>query len=349
MIKSNPVIIDGNLFLNTFTSAILGNMQDRDIIHNSKHENPMYRGRGLVIKSFLVMLFSNAKQMAKKGYNPTQFSIVWDKRISGKYHKSNIIDVLEDGKGYKGDRKYLTAEDLLDETLTDKERDAIEAELIRTTERYEARNFIENELPKFGIASYFLAGWEADDLDYIWAKETEKLGGRQIHYSGDSDWGFHLRPNDIFWQVNRAKLHLKTYDDMLLKYSVPEGISLWKWAELQFSAFGSHNFLKRTFDPSVKRVTKKYKDKFFSGDLSDITDIERFDVQRKCFQIDEFPGVEDAIEMYKKVISHKATAAPEEFNSLLLDLGLGDASKASMNNSYKTFLKIILDSKLNQI
>lgn len=126
-------------------------------------------------------------------------------------------------------------------------------------------------------------------------------------------------------------------------------MDLMEWAEIQFSAFGSHNFLQRTFDKSVKRVTKKYKDKLFSGDFSDIESMERFEVQRECFKIENFPGCEGVREMYNKMISHKPTATPDEFKVTLDLLGLGDQSKASMNNSYKTFLKIILDSKLNQI
>lgn len=349
MIKSNPVVIDGNLFLNTFNSAILGNMPDRDVIHNGSHEFPMYRGRGLVIKSFITFIFAHAKQMAKKGFDPTHFSIVWDKRNNGKYHKSTIIDTLGDGDSYKGDRTYVTIEDLQNPELSRDEREKIEAEVIRSNERFAARNFLESELPKYGIPSYSLSGWEADDLDFIWAKETELSGGRHIHCSGDSDWGLHLRPNDQFWQVNRAKLHLKSYEDVRKKHAVPEGMDLWYWAELQYSAFGSHNFLKRTFNPEVKRVTKKYKDKFFSGDFSDITDVERFEVQRKCFQIEDFPDVEKAKELYHDMISHKATAAPDDFRDLLDELKVGDAVKASMLNSYKTFLKIILDSKINQI
>lgn len=349
MIKPNLIVADGNIFLNASMQAILGNMQDRDIIHNGNHENPMYRGRGIILKTFLNTIFSNVKQMNKKGYEPTHIAIVWDKRIKGKYFKSEIIDQLEDGDSYKGDRKYVSVEDLDNPDLTQKDREKIQAELIKNTERYAAKSFIETEFPKIGIHSYHLAGWEADDLDLVWAMETEKRGGMQIHYSGDSDWSLQLREKDIHWQVNRSKLYLKTVADVRTKFSIPDHLSLLEWAELNYSAFGSHNFLKRTFDPSVKRVTKKYKEKLFSGDLSDIVDRERFDVQRKCFDVKNFPNLDKAIEMYDEVISKGIPNDPNAFKSLLDLMSIGDRDKHSMYNNYNAFAKILLDSKLNQI
>jgi len=349
MYKPNPVVCDGNLILSACTAAILNNMPKRDVIFNSDNENVMYRGRGIVVKAFLVSIFSQVKAMKNRGLSPTNFSIVWDKRISGNYHKSTILNELDDDKGYKGDRKYASMDDLNNPDLTEEEKQDIEASIIINKERMEARNILKEELPKYGIASYMVAGFEADDLDYIWGLETEKRGGQHIHYSGDSDWQFHLVGNDVAWQVNRGKLNYKDVEIVRLKHKIPEDMELMDWAELQFSAFGSHNFLQKTFDPTVKRVTKKYKDKFFSGDFSDIVDKERFEAQRKCFRILDFPGVDKVQELYKTMISHTRSTDLDDFNDLLVKLSIGDKAKYGLMNSFKTFHKILLDSKLEQL
>ena len=63
MIKYNPVVIDGNIFLMAHSSAILGNMEAKDVIYNAQKEDVMYRGRGILIKSMLAMIFKNITDM----------------------------------------------------------------------------------------------------------------------------------------------------------------------------------------------------------------------------------------------------------------------------------------------
>ena len=87
MIKYNPVVIDGNIFLMAHAANILGNMSAKDVIHNGKHEEVMYRGRGILIKSLIAMIFRNVKDMVKQGLKPTSVCIVWDQRKYGNYHK----------------------------------------------------------------------------------------------------------------------------------------------------------------------------------------------------------------------------------------------------------------------
>lgn len=361
MIKYVPIVADGNIFLMSTAAAILGNMEAKDIIHNSTHENIMYRGRGIIIKSILEMIFKNTKDMQKGGLKPTSFTFVWDERIDGKYHKSNIIDTLNDEKSYKGDREYVTedailAVDKLIEDATKEEKEELikkklemQKSLIINHERHQARKFLQNHLPKFGIPSYSIGGWEADDLDLMFAIETEKLGGYQIHYSGDSDWSFHLREKDVFWQVNRSKLYRKDTAEVKKKFGIREDLSLMKWAELFYSAKGSHNFLQRTFDPSIKRVTAKHLDKLFSGDFSDISDKDRFETQRKCFRLEEFPGVEKVRDLHKEVINFKITADVNEFKSLLDMLSMAEDRKFYMGRNYVEFVDTIRGNILEQI
>jgi 5'-3' exonuclease len=363
MIKYNPVVIDGNIFLMAHSSAILGNMEAKDVIYNAQKEDVMYRGRGILIKSMLAMIFKNITDMKKGGLAPTSVCLVWDQRKDGKYHKSNIIDTLESEKGYKGDRgNYVTMDDIkvmseeIDAcqdpaTLSGLMKNKLEAHksLIINEERFHAREFLMKELSKFGIPSFSYPGYEADDLDAIFAEETEKLGGYQIHYSGDSDWSFHLREKDVFWQVNRAKLYRKDVADVRKKFGIREGLPLMEWAELFYSAKGSHNFLQRTLDPSIKRVTKNILDKVLDKDFSDITDLNRFEVQRKCFRLGDFPEAENVRKMHKQILPFSNTGTSQDFKTLLDDLKMGDDQKFFMGRNYDDFVSTITNSIMNQI
>lgn len=362
MIKNNPVSIDGNLFLMAHSSAILGNMSARDIIHNSTHENPMYRGRGIIIKSMLAMIFKNIKDMFDSGLTPTSVFLLWDKRDNGKYHKSNIIDTLDSDKGYKGDRDYITEEDILAteselklELSADQKRN-LETKLLDQKksfiigqERHIARQYIIDNFGKFGIPSFSYMGYEADDLDLIFALETEKSNGCHIHYSGDSDWSFNLRPNDVFWQVNRSKLYRKSSEDVRKKFNIRADLELLEWAELFYSAKGSHNFLQRTLDPSIKRITVSHLNKLFDRDFSDISDMERFNVQRKCFKLQDFPNYDKVTELYTKASKFEVSASVEDFKNMLDDLSISDDVKFFMNKNYQEFLSKIRNSTLNQL
>lgn len=362
MIKYNPVVIDGNIFLMSHAAAILGNMPAKDIIYNSTHENPMYRGRGIIIKSFLAMVLKSINDMIKGGLAPTSVSIVWDERNKGKYHKSILIDTLESTEGYKGDRSYLTKDDLDKMTLElndcvdpdlilelKKKRDEAEKSIIINKERYIAREFIKDNLPKFGIPSFSLSGWEADDLDFIFAIETEKLGGYHIHCSGDSDWSFNLRERDVFWQINRSELYRKSYQDVKKKFGIRDDLDIIDWAEIFYSAKGNHNFLRKTLNPNIKRVTKAILDKVFSGDYSDITDMKRFEVQRKCFRVTEFPEVEKVRDLHKEIIRFNIAGSDQEFKDMLDTLSMRDDQKFFMSKNYQDFTASIRKSILDQV
>lgn len=362
MIKPQPVVIDGNIFLMAHSSAILGNMKAKDIIYNSTHENIMYRGRGILIKSMIAMILKNVDDMFKQGYNPTSICMVWDQKKDGKYHKSNIIDSLGTEQGYKGDRGYITESDIVNleakvETATNaKEEEEFEEELLSAkksliinNERFHAREFLKKHLPKFGIPSFSKAGWEADDLDYVFGKETLKRGGLQIHYSGDSDWAFNLEDRDIFWQVNRGFLYKKDVNDIRKKHGIPEGMKLQDWAEINFSARGSHNFLRSTLDPKIKRVTKVIMKEIFDGDYKNITDIKRFEAQRECFRIEKFPGLEEVKELYNDVIKFDVEGSIEDFKALLTTISMNDDQKFFMTRNYNDLLSKIRNSILSQL
>lgn len=362
MLKPSPVVIDGNIFLMAHSSAILGNMKPKDIIHNSTHENIMYRGRGILIKSMIAMILKNVDDMFKQGYSPTSICMVWDQKKDGKYHKSNIIDTLGTEEGYKGDRGYITHQDLIDlatkvENATNaKEEQEFEEELLSAkksfvinSERFHAREFLKANLPKFGIPSFSKAGWEADDLDYVFAQETLLRDGLHIHYSGDSDWAFNLRNKDIFWQVNRGFLYKKDVNDIRKKYGIPEDMALQDWAELNFSTRGSHNFLRSTLDPKIKRVTKVIMKEIFEGDYKNITDIKRFEAQRECFKIEKFPGFDEVKELYNDIVKFDVEGSIEDFKAMLTEISMGDDQKFFMTRNYTDISAKIRNSILSQL
>lgn len=349
MFKPNPVVIDGNLQLNSISAAILGSMEPNDIIFNSKNSNVMYRGRGIVVKTFINVIFKTIKDMVSKGYNPTHVCIVWDEKLNGKYSKTKILDALQDGSTYKSDRTFVTEEDLKDPTLSEEEKIKIKSKILISKEFLEARTLIKNKLSKYGIKSYSIPGWEADDIDYIWGLETNKLGGQHLHCSADSDWQFHLTNNDILWQLVRGKLYIRTVESVIEKNKIPEGMELMEWASIEAAALGSHNNLLRTVDPSIKRFTKKYRDKLFSGDTSMISDKKRYDAQKETFDITNFSGVDTVKALYKTMLSNKPNSDETEFLEFLIELGVSDKDKYVMKSNYSNLKSYLLNSKLKQV
>jgi hypothetical protein len=349
MFKPNPIIIDGNLQLNAVSSAILGTMEPSDIIFNSKNPDPMFRGRGMVVKTFINATFRTVKDIKKKGYNPTHVAIVWDKKLNGKYSKTLILDKLKDGSTYKSDRTFVTEKDLENPDLTSQERLKLQSRILLDTEFFEARKIIQEKLPKYGINSYSLPGWEADDIDYIWGLETNKRKGLHIHCSGDSDWQFHLTNNDIQWQLNRGKITVKTVKDVREKNKIPASMGLMEWASIESAALGTHNNLLRTVDPSIKRFTKKYRDKLFSGDTSMIGDMARYNAQKNTFDIQSFPGVSSVRSMYDEMLKIKPDSDASEFSQFLKEIKVGDRDKHVIKNNYEEIKSILLDSTLKQL
>ena len=351
MLKPIPIIFDGNLFLNSISSAILGNLDDKDVIFQSKNTDPMKRGRGMLIKTFIQTYFSTIEAVRKKGYSITHSAIVWDRKLEGKYYKTSILDKLNDGSTYKSDRKFVSEDDLDDESLTDDERKVIEASLCRSTEFLKARRFLQDNLPTYGIPNVSLPGWEADDLDYVWGLETNKREGLHIHCSGDSDWQFHLTNNDVHYQPGRGgKVYVKTESTVREKFNILDEYGLMEWASIEFSALGSHNNLLRTIDPSIKRFTKKYRKKMYEDkDFSMIGDLSRFNAQKQVFDILSFPGLDTVKALYEEVLKVTPSSDESKFSNFLLKVGINSKDKAILRNKYSSYKSAILNSKLNQL
>lgn len=344
--------MDGNIFLNSISSAILGNLPDKDILFQSKDSNPFNRGRGMLIKTFLQVFFSTLEDIRKRGNKVTHSAIVWDRKLEGKYYKTSILDELDDGSTYKSDRKFTSIQDLDNPDLTEEEVRTIKAELCRNTEFLEARTYLMDNLPIYGIPNMSLPGWEADDLDYVWGLETNKLGGTHIHCSGDSDWQFHITSDkDIHYQpVRGGKIYIKTLESVKEKFSIPDEYSLMEWASIEFSALGSHNNLLRTIDPSIKKFTKKYRKKLFEDrDYSMIGDMDRFEAQKKVFDILSFPGLNTVENMYTQVLDFKPQVPEYEFSNFLSTIGINPKDKYILKTKYSNYKSSMLVSKLEQL
>lgn len=349
-----PVVIDGNLILNAISSSILGTMDPEDFLYNyDNSKSEMYKGRGMLIKTFFNYIFGTIKDIsATKKYSPTTICVVWDKKFEGKYKKTEILDSLNDGSTYKSDRKNITKEDLEDESLSDKDLKILKSKYYIGQEFLQARVYIQRSLPKIGIPSAQYPGWEADDIDYLWGLETNFRSGLHIHVSGDSDWQFHLTKNDIHWQVNRNKLYIKTVKTVREKFSIPENLTLMEWAARNFSALGSHNNLLRTVDPSIKRFTKKYKDKLFSEEenIDSIKYKARYLAQKKTFYIESFKDADKIISLYDQYLPI-ITQVPDNssFNKIMDVVGIKGKDRISMEKRYENMFKTLSDNTIKQL
>lgn len=342
----NPVTLDGNLLLNELTRSILYNIDPSIILFNKDHTEPMYRGRGIIIKSFINSIMNTIHWMDKEGLSPTHLAILWDKKDKGEYIKGHLINALNDGVGYKGDRSITTDSDVREESDLDTKL-KLEARLVCNNEFLEARKYLIDTLPTLGIFNFQFPGWEADDITYVWGLETECRNGKHIHSSGDSDWSTLLSKNSIHWQVNRGVLKKYTYDDVRSRMQVPEDMELLEYAEILGSALGTHNYIRRTLDPSIKRVTKKYKQKLLERDFSDITDVDRFEVQRSTFRIKEFPNIDRIRSAYDDMIQFREVNSRVNFKKVMSEVQVAESDAFRLSNRFNSLEDTLTRNKVN--
>lgn len=287
------VTIDGNALLRACASVALDKLPEQLVINNSTHINPNYRGRGIIAKVFLQMVTNQIIDMLKEGLKIENLVILWDKRIvdesGAHYYKGKALNKYYEGlrklyfdddnmfvgkeetklddkyvdqyfAGHKGDRETTVDMSTLSPVEQMKEMKRQRLADIKYNEFLQARILVQNKLDASGINSFYVEGLEADDIDYVFSLLADREEGKGIiHFTSDSDWKFHLRPNDISWQYVRSKLYKKDYEE-ISQISPVKGLTPFDWVTLSQSSLGSHNNLKRVIDRGITKLTKKYKE-----------------------------------------------------------------------------------------
>lgn len=169
----------------------------------------------------------------------------------------------------------------------------------------QAKYWIINNLSKLGINSVIIPGFEADDLAYVFSNvwKDNQIGLRSAICSADSDWMYWIGDNTDFISFNKAEVWNrddinKDWDGMLDKLNISP-FELKKWAD---STFYSHNDLQRTSSIRWTELPRLYSE-VNNGNYDLINDIERFKLNMRSFDIDDYPNYADAVTRLTEVIS----------------------------------------------
>lgn len=223
-------------------------------------------------------------KLFRDGYPVDKIILLWDK---GPYYKSTILI------DYKCNRVHYCQE-YLDEY--DIEHDP--QGYLQAREEYrvyllllQAKSWIINNLGNYGMNSVIYTGYEADDLAYIFSSIYNTKDRKSAICSADSDWGFWISKSVDYINFNNKEYN--TYEDTIDKWEYPNqlNISLFEMKSYIDSLFGSHNDLQMTSDigwPEFIETVNQIK----SGDYSKVSDVERFKLNLKSFDILHYSDID---------------------------------------------------------
>lgn len=243
------------------------------------------------VNSLVKQFFWSIVKVIRDNYSCNKVILLWD---SAPYHRSSILS------DFKGDRIHHSAE-LLEEWDIENDPQGYLQEQARIEvekKKLAAKFWIINNLQDFGMYSVIQPGYEADDLAYMFTHLDifqDKCNLKSAICSADSDWMYWISNNFDF--INFNKMEPWTVDDVIGEcsgYPTELGMDLFETKCYSDSLFLSHNGLQRT----TNRTWSSFKDivtHIKNGDYSDLTDVERFKLNMKSFEIWNFPGYDEAL------------------------------------------------------
>ena len=237
-------------------------------------------------------------------------------KVISNYQKKLISENRESEapEGYKSDRKYYTENDITEDT-DESTRRLILSEVKRNKIKRELKNLMMNEFWRFGIINIGVPSYEADYLGYIFGALAYNEDKKSGIVSRDGDWSFSTSPKVDFLKlpVSNSKFEVITYEDMIKSLSgpLPSGMSLYQYMGYRDSLFGSHNHLTRTVRAGVKEYDTIVK--VFNKDYSDVDNYELFKVQLSTFNVDEYPKIQDVVNIYKDIPKMGRLSSVSEF------------------------------------
>lgn len=227
---------------------------------------------------------------------------LWSQKYGG-YYRTHCL------KGdYKSSRKYVTPKDLVekkkDPAVKKEELVQMENEIFFNMVRKEAKIAITKNFSRIGLPCAGIDGWEFDDLAYFAGRELFKLDNKpSVVVTKDTDVLYSITPKMDYFKIPTGKNdtpQIRKYEEVY-KSLVPEeirnkNIGLYHYKALLDSLGGGHNDMKRT---SESKDFNSIISKIADGDFSGVRDREVFNIQFNSFNLDKFPGIEDA----KKLIA----------------------------------------------
>lgn len=271
------------------------------------------------------MIFWNAKKLIRDYRSADCIVMCHDVWGDGGYIAGAVISNYQERlkregrsdeapEGYKSDRKYYTENDIT-EDMDEETKKSILSDAKRNKVKRELKNLMMNEFWKFGIINIGVRGYEADYLGYIFASLAFNEDKKSAIVSRDMDWMASSSPMVDFLKlpVGKAEFEVLTYNDALSQLAgpLPTGMSLYQYMGYRDSLFGSHNHLTRT----VRQGVKEYETilKVYNKDFSDIENYELFNVQLSTFNVDQYPRLNEVIDLYKNIPTMGKLGSVEEF------------------------------------
>lgn len=246
----------------------------------------------------------------RENFQAQKVICLWDK---WPYHSAEML------KGeYKDSRVYYTEDDLegLDPEKDKEEYQRIKFESDCNEAKQHAKYWIIKEFSKIGIVSILKSGYEADDLAYLISKHL-KDDEKSVIISRDSDWKYRVSPNlDYAHDKGGITTYQEMYDSMP-KELRDYGLSLYQYKSLIDSLFGSHNDMRRTVKEDIKDCPETYLRALDLDETLFATteDFERFKLQTRSFDVDNFPECDKAKAMLFYMNKNGRVATKGQFSN----------------------------------
>ena len=300
---------------NTYRYAMmdLSMLLQKNISGISRNNPPGTYTAGDLVKSIIYTINKFPRDF---GITADKYILLSDKWLSdypGYYTTKIVGGAYKDSRGDiksaqgKADPKstYMTDEiyqQLVEEGASKEILEKAYSDLYRNKVRHEAKEILLKELCYFGIPAFYIPGWEYDNLAYVAAEVLKTDNKKSVFIARDSDIMYVLNDNVDYFSVPTSKeakeknYGIKTFSDVCseIPNEILDKVSLYEYKTI-IDSFGSgHNGLrcvkKKKFYSNIALAQE-----IIEGDLSNLTDLEQFELQKSTFNVHDYPEYQEAV------------------------------------------------------
>lgn len=313
------------------------------------------------IKSLAESVFYLVAKAVKSVGGAQKVILLWDKYP---YHKNEIVS-----GSYKGDRKYLTEDDLdptievtdadihrmkiylqlpADEKLDPKWdefkpiMDKINKmqELEKERKKAAAKYYIINHYGNMGMPSLIREGWEADDWCQFISEYLEGDSEISCSYTTDGDWPWFVTDSLHFIKIPKKGNELTIMDRQAVLNIMPLEVRDMKFLHYRAildSLAGGHNNLQATIKKGITRKKSWgmiIEDIVKNDNLDEyVDDIEQYKINLKTHDLHSFPDADLVKQEVTNIHTIGNVMSKDEFEEYRMMNGIGIYS-----NYYSEFI-----------
>ena len=276
----------------------------------------------------------------------------WSPDFGGYYTTHLLGGAYKDSRGDISSKKgtaspkdtYMTRK-LLEELKSDpsvskEEIEIAENQVYSNEVRRTAKYAIIEHLADFGVPSFFVPGWEYDNLVYLASRELYEIDNKpSVIITKDSDLLYSLSPKMDYFKIPTSRdkngPQIRTYSEI---YNEMPDEFKGKLRLYQYKAYCDaiglgHNGMRVT----RKKGTKgdKVIAEILEGDYSSINDVELFKKQYESFDLWKYPGLEEAKDIIHNGLPNFGTIKPySDWLSFCNKFGMTGISSFSFYNNF---------------